>query len=119
MGQRPEDYRDDTFVFRNDTKSYRVSIRLPDDGHSLADVDEITFRIWSSPSGSTVIEKTLTGGGVTIINATDFTFTLDNSETGIAAGHYNHVTQIIDSAGEPFTPLWGSFRVIDKGSEAV
>lgn len=113
LGKSPNEYVNDAFIFQNDTKSFRVTVKLPEDGDSLADASEIVYRIYAKSTGATVIEKTLTSAQISLLNATQFQFTLDNSETNIAATTYGHECQITDSSGEPSTVLTGDFRVVD------
>ena len=113
VGKRPSEYREDAFIFQNDTKSFRVTVRLPESGDSLADASEIIWRAYHPTTKATVLEKTLTDTDITILTATTFQFTLDNSETGIAPMAYRHEIQITNNSGEPSTVLTGTFRVID------
>jgi len=100
------------FIFQHDTKTFRVTVDLPESGDSLADATEIIYRVYNPSGGATVFEKSLGAASITVVNATQFTFTLDNSETGVTPADYRHECRITANS-EPATVLTGRFRVVD------
>lgn len=48
----------------------------------FSSASEITFDIWESISGTSVLSKSLTGGDITLVNDYTFQFDVTNSESG-------------------------------------
>lgn len=112
VGDNQREYRDDAFVFQHDTKAFRVTVVLPESGDTLADATEIVYRIYNPTNDATVINKSLTGGGITLPDVDQVLFSLDTTETGVTPGTYRHEMRIT-SGGAPATVLTGLFKVVD------
>lgn len=111
MGTKPYQYSEDAFVFQHDTKALRFNFRLPD-GSTLADATEIVYRIYNPSTGATIIEKTLTGTDITVLDADSCQLTLDTTETNVTPGWYRHEMRVTSDFG-PSTVLIGRFQVAD------
>ena len=75
---------------------------------------EVTFDVWESISGTSVITKTLTGGDITLANAYTFTFDITGTESNAMSATTKYCEAWVTlSSGERRMVGKGRFKVED------
>jgi hypothetical protein len=91
-----------------------IDVSVTEDG-SAKDITgaEITWVLAESQGGAAKIEKSTSGGGVTITDAANgkFTITVEGSDTKDLAGHHYHEAEVTDNVGQTSTVLTGTFQI--------
>lgn len=80
----------------------------------ISGANEIILVITESGDSTSTehLRKTLTGGGLTILNSTDFQFDLSDAETGnLAVGSYYVEAELTNSNGKIYTILQSGLTI--------
>lgn len=89
-------------------------LQFTDLNAGLTGATEITFDVWKdSIAGVSLISKSLTGGGITVVSSTVCNVPLSDTDTTVAPGSHWCELHVTTSAGKKVQAAQGSFQVRD------